>query len=297
MVINIKGILREFDRPAVMGIVNVTPDSFFSGSRVKVTDISECVGRMLAEGADMIDLGGCSTRPGGASVSADEELDRLLPAVDIIRRDFPYVPLSIDTFRAHVARVCVDHGADIVNDIGGGELDPEMFGTVAALKVPYVLMHMRGTAATMQSLSDYNDVVSDVLRDLAFKVDRLRQLGVADVVADPGFGFAKTVDQNFQLLGALSAFKELGCPLLVGLSRKTMIWKELGVSADEALNGTTALNMAALLNGADILRVHDVKQAAETVRLFAAYARNLPGHRHVISVSDGDGRSLPPHVF
>lgn len=285
MVLNIKGRLTEFARPAVMGIVNVTPDSFYEGSRTGVGQVTDRVARMLDEGADIIDLGGYSTRPGAAEVSAADELGRLLPAVDEIRRRFPDIPLSVDTYCAAVAAECLAHGADIVNDIGGGDLDTEMFETVAEARAPYILMHMRGTPATMQTMTDYEDVAADVLRDLAFKTDRLHQLGVCDVIIDPGFGFAKTTDQNYRLLGALGALRELGCPLLAGISRKTMIWKELGITPDESLNGTTALNMIALMNGADILRVHDVKECAETVRLYEAYRRNLPGETHVISVS------------
>ena len=235
-----------------MGIVNVTPDSFYEGSRTGVGQVTDRVARMLDEGADIIDLGGYSTRPGAAEVSAADELGRLLPAVDEIRRRFPDIPLSVDTYRAAVAAECLAHGADIVNDIGGGDLDTEMFETVAEARAPYILMHMRGTPATMQTMTDYEDVAADVLRDLAFKTDRLHQLGVCDVIIDPGFGFAKTTDQNYRLLGALGALRELGCPLLAGISRKTMIWKELGITPDESLNGTTALNMIALMNGADI---------------------------------------------
>lgn len=285
MILNIRGNLIEFNRPAVMGIVNVTPDSFFAGSRVLVDSVTGKVSEMMAQGADIIDLGGYSSRPGADTVTAEEELARLVPAIAAIRERFPDIPVSVDTFRADVARECIAQGADIINDIGGGDLDPEMFGTIADLRVPYILMHMRGTPATMQSLTDYDDVVADVLRDLAFKTDRLHQLGVNDVIIDPGFGFAKTVDQNYRLLAALGMFREIGCPVLAGVSRKTMIWKELGIRPDEALNGTTAINMIALMNGADILRVHDVRECAETVRLFCAYQRNIPEDTHIISVS------------
>jgi dihydropteroate synthase len=285
MILNIRGNLIEFNRPAVMGIVNVTPDSFFAGSRVPADSVTARVSEMMAQGADIIDLGGYSSRPGADTVTAEEELARLVPAIAAIRERFPDIPVSVDTFRADVARECIAQGADIINDIGGGDLDPEMFGTIADLRVPYILMHMRGTPATMQSLTDYDDVVADVLRDLAFKTDRLHQLGVNDVIIDPGFGFAKTVDQNYRLLAALGMFREIGCPVLAGVSRKTMIWKELGIHPDEALNGTTAINMIALMNGADILRVHDVRECAETVRLFCAYQRNIPEDTHIISVS------------
>lgn len=285
MILNIRGNLIEFNRPAVMGIVNVTPDSFFAGSRVPADSVTARVSEMMAQGADIIDLGGYSSRPGADTVTAEEELARLVPAIAAIRERFPDIPVSVDTFRADVARECIAQGADIINDIGGGDLDPEMFGTIADLRVPYILMHMRGTPATMQSLTDYDDVVADVMRDLAFKTDRLHQLGVNDVIIDPGFGFAKTVDQNYRLLAALGMFREIGCPVLAGVSRKTMIWKELGIHPDEALNGTTAINMIALMNGADILRVHDVRECAETVRLFCAYQRNIPEDTHIISVS------------
>lgn len=285
MILNIRGNLIEFNRPAVMGIVNVTPDSFFAGSRVPADSVTARVSEMMAQGADIIDLGGYSSRPGADTVTAEEELARLVPAIAAIRERFPDIPVSVDTFRADVARECIAQGADIINDIGGGDLDPEMFGTIADLRVPYILMHMRGTPATMQSLTDYDDVGADVLRDLAFKTDRLHQLGVNDVIIDPGFGFAKTVDQNYRLLAALGMFREIGCPVLAGVSRKTMIWKELGIHPDEALNGTTAINMIALMNGADILRVHDVRECAETVRLFCAYQRNIPEDTHIISVS------------
>lgn len=288
MVLNIRGNLVEFTRPAVMGIVNVTPDSFYDGSRTSASEAADRVAAMLDDGADMIDLGGYSSRPGAEAVSVTEELERLLPAIDSIRERFPDVLLSVDTFRAAVAEKCLSHGADIINDIGGGDLDHAMFETVARTGAPYILMHMRGTPASMQSMTDYTDVAADVLRDLAFKTDRLHRLGVCDVIIDPGFGFAKTVDQNYRLLGALGAFRELGCPVLAGVSRKTMIWKELGISPGESLNGTTAINMIALINGADILRVHDVRECAETVRLYEAYRRNMPEETHVISISNHD---------
>lgn len=244
-----------------------------------------------------IDLGVTPPGPVPHEVSADEEMSRLAPAIRAIRDRFPDVILSVDTFRASVAEESVSLGADIINDIGGGDLDPEMFGTVARLKVPYILMHMRGTPATMQSLTDYDDVTVNVIRDLAFKIDSLHRLGVCDVIVDPGFGFAKTVDQNFSILANLRAFRELGCPVLAGLSRKTTIWKELGIRPDEALNGTTALNMVALQNGADILRVHDVREAAETVRLYMALRRNMPVGANVINVCDRNGETYPPVIY
>lgn len=277
--------LREFDRAAVMGIVNLTTDSFFAGSRVDISDLCGRVDRMLGEGADIIDLGACSTRPGSAAVDESIEFEHLVTAVKKIRSEFGDSPIiSVDTYRSRVARECVAAGADIINDISGGDLDPEMFATVAELKVPYVLMHMRGTPADMQTHTDYADVSAEVLQDIAFKLARLRQLGVADVIVDPGFGFAKTLDQNYRLMHALPAFKELNAPVLAGISRKSMICTELGITSAEALNGTTALNMIALMQGADILRVHDVKEAVETVRIFEAYRRNRPDGERLIEI-------------
>lgn len=271
---NIKGRLFDIDSPKVMGIINVTPDSFYASSRVAAADAASRAVDMVEAGAEIIDLGAYSSRPGASEVSASEEIERLAPAIMSIKESLPDVPLSIDTFRACVARKAVALGADIINDIGGGELDAEMFDTVADLHVPYVLMHMRGTPSTMQSLTDYEDVTASVLSDLAFKVADLRLRGVADIIVDPGLGFAKTTDQNFQLLSQLKAFAGLECPLLIGISRKTMIWSTLGISPDDALNGTTALNMVALMNGASILRVHDVAEAVQTVKLFNALQNN-----------------------
>ena len=267
--LNLKGRLVTIDRPWVMGIVNVTPDSFYSGSRV--TDEQSLVQRvrqMLAEGADVIDVGACSTRPGGEQVDAQGEMERLGWALGIIRREQPDVVLSVDTYRADVARSCVEQwGADIINDISGGTIDDTMFSTVATLGVPYVLMHMRGTPETMAQMTDYENVTGDVLEWMAHRVDDLRQRGVADVIVDPGFGFAKTVEQNYELLAGLEAFHALEAPLLVGVSRKRMIYMPLGCGADEALNGTTVLNSVALLQGAHFLRVHDVLAATQAVRL------------------------------
>lgn len=262
-----------------MGIINVTRDSFYSGSRVTPGEVSSKCREMISAGADIIDIGACSTRPGAAPTEETHETDALISAISIIKDDMPDSILSVDTYRPSVARKCVEAGADIINDVSGG--CDEMFSTVAELKVPYVLTHNRGNSQTMQSKTDYEDVSAEVLRDLAFKTDRLRQEGVCDVIIDPGFGFAKTLDQNYRLLSQLEAFKRIGAPVLAGLSRKSMIHKELGVTAEEALNGTTALNMIALLNGADLLRVHDVKEGVETVKLFEAYRRNLPERRMI----------------
>ena len=267
--ITIRGKLYSFDTPKVMGIVNTTPDSFFSESRTPdYLSIKKRIEKMINEGVDILDLGGCSTRPGAPEISAEEEYERLLPALDVARSLAPEIPVSIDTFRASVARKCVEEWkADIINDISGGTLDHAMAETIAELKVPYILMHLRGTPADMQTHTDYEDVVADVLKDLAFKIADLRQLGVADVIVDPGFGFAKTVEQNFRLLDCLEVFRHLECPILVGISRKTMIWKTLGCTPAEALNGTTVLNTTAILKGADILRVHDVAEARQCVAL------------------------------
>ncbi len=267
--LNLHGKLVTIDRPWVMGIINITPDSFYSGSRAM--DEQSLVGQvrqMLADGADVLDVGACSTRPGSQSVDAQGEMDRLQWALAIIRREAPDTILSVDTYRAAVARRCVEEwGVDIINDISGGTIDEAMFATVADLRVPYVLMHMRGTPETMSRLTDYDNVTADVLEWMARRIDELRQMGVADVIADPGFGFAKTLEQNYQLLARLEAFHALNAPLLVGVSRKRMIYTPLDCMADEALNGTTVINTMALLQGAHILRVHDVKAAVEAVKL------------------------------
>jgi len=266
--LNIAGKLLDLSTPQVMGILNVTPDSFFSGSRVlQIEDAYKKADKMLSEGASMLDIGGHSTRPGADAVSEEEELTRVLPVVEMLRKRFPEAIISIDTFRASVARNSIEAGAHIINDIAGGNLDPLMFETVAELNVPYILMHSRGTPQTMKELNQYDDLVTDVLRELQAKIYQLRQLGVKDIVADMGFGFAKNADQNYVLLRELRAFEALEVPLLVGVSRKSMIWRKLDITPDQSLNGTTALNTVAILNGANILRVHDVKEAIEVVKL------------------------------
>jgi dihydropteroate synthase len=266
--LNIGGKLLDLSTPQVMGILNVTPDSFYPGSRVlQVEDAYKKAERMISEGASILDLGGHSTRPGADAVSEEEELKRVLPMVEMIRKRFPEAIISIDTFRSSVARQAVEAEAHIINDIAGGNLDPLMFETVAELNVPYILMHSRGTPQTMKELNQYDDLVTDVLRELQSKIYQLRQLGVKDIVADMGFGFAKNADQNYILLRELKAFQPLDVPLLVGVSRKSMIWRKLDISPDQSLNGTTVLNTVALLNGASILRVHDVKEAVEAVKL------------------------------
>ncbi|GAB4018460.1 dihydropteroate synthase [Spirosoma koreense] len=270
--LNCRGHLVDLTTPAVMGILNVTPDSFFSGSRLAgnrpVAEVaSEVAQKMLNDGATFLDVGGYSTRPGAAEVSPAEEADRVLPVIEAILTYFPDALLSVDTFRASVARQAVEAGAALINDVAGGTLDPAMFGTVAELKVPYVLMHLRGTPQTMQSLATYQNVVTEVIDELGLRLAELRSLGVNDIILDPGFGFAKTPTQNFALLSRLDALALFDEPLLIGLSRKTTIWKTLGINADEALNGTTVLNTIALQKGASILRVHDVREAVEAVKL------------------------------
>ena len=285
MTISLKGKLYPFDRPKVMGIINTTPDSFFSGSRTPDTfSIEKRVEQMVEEGVDIFDLGGYSSRPGAEDIDPETEYARLVPALKAVKKIAPETPVSIDTFRASVARRCVEEwGADIINDISGGTLDREMWATVAELNVPYILMHMRGTPADMQTHTDYEEVVADGWKDLAFKIAELRQLGVADIIVDPGFGFAKTVDQNFRLLNELKVFGELGCPILAGVSRKSMIWRPLGITPEESLNGTTSLNTIALLNGADILRVHDVKEGRQCVELVELLKHSvLPNEEPVI---------------
>jgi dihydropteroate synthase len=265
--LNCRGRLVDLAQPVVMGILNITPDSFFANSRVSLDNTISTAERMLQDGATFLDIGGYSTRPGAAEVSPAEEADRVLPVIEAIRSRFPDTLISIDTFRASVARQAVEAGAALVNDVAGGTLDPAMFGTVADLGVPYILMHMRGTPQTMQSMATYSNVTNEVIDELAIRVAELRGLGQKDIILDPGFGFAKTPVQNFDLLSHLDNFRLFDEPLLIGLSRKTTIWKTLKIRADEALNGTTVLNTVALLKGASILRVHDVREAAEAIKL------------------------------
>ena len=271
--INVNGTLMDLATPRVMGIVNVTPDSFFAGSRTRTeADIARRVEQLVAEGADILDVGGYSSRPGADDVSPEEERERLRLGLGVIRRVAPEAVVSVDTFRADVARMCVEeYGAALVNDISGGELDAEMFPTVARLGVPYVLMHMQGTPQTMQDRPLYNNVLRDVFLYFARKVQQLRDLGQKDILLDPGFGFGKTLEDNYALLAHLEEFSSVfGLPVLVGVSRKSMITRLLGVTPAEALNGTTVLNTLCLQKGASILRVHDVRPAVEAVRLVQA---------------------------
>lgn len=267
--LNIKGRLVEINRPQVMGILNVTPDSFFTDSRsFDVDAISHRVATMVAEGADMIDIGAYSSRQGAGEVSVTEEMQRLERGMAIVRKIAPSILVSVDTFRADVARYAVESlGVDMVNDISAGLLDDNMVATVAQLKVPYIAMHMRGTPATMSEMIQYDNVVADVMRELSQRINEFTLAGINDIIIDPGFGFAKTTEQNYELLQNLELFHELGYPLLVGVSRKSMIYRALGVTPDDALNGTTVVNTIALQAGASILRVHDVKQAVEAVKI------------------------------
>lgn len=268
--LTIKGEKRAIVKPWVMGILNVTPDSFYSGSRMGVDEmrIGERVEEILKEGGDIIDIGAYSTRSNADDISPEEEYSRLKIGLNVIKNIDANAIVSVDTFRADVARRCVEEfGVDIVNDVSGGTLDDDMFATVANLKVPYILMHMRGTPATMQQLTEYNDVTRDVIDDLHKKKCALNDLGIDDVIIDPGFGFSKTVEQNFEMLNRLEDFKQLDAPLLVGVSRKTMIYRTLGCTPVESLNGTTVINTISLLKGAHILRVHDVKEAVEVCKL------------------------------
>lgn len=270
--LNVSGRLLELSTPVVMGIVNLTPDSFHLASRVSEQEaILDLVGRHLREGAAILDLGAQSTRPGADLLDAETEWSRLSPALELIRGNFPEAILSIDTFYASVAERAVAKGADIINDVSGGQLDAAMFSTIGRLKVPYVLMHMQGTPKSMQRSPEYRDVTAEVIRHLAEGIDRLRQSGVPDVIVDPGFGFGKDLSHNYTLLRNLDAFRVLDAPLLVGLSRKSMVYKVLGTTAEQALNGTTVLNTLALTGGAKILRVHDVREAVEAIRLFERY--------------------------
>jgi dihydropteroate synthase len=269
MYINCKGHLIDLDRPKVMGILNLTPDSFYDGGKYKsATEILRQVGKMLREGATFIDMGAYSSRPKAIHISEDEELSRLLPVLELVVKEFPEALISIDTFRSHIADQAIQSGACMVNDISGGSMDENMFATIAKLQVPYILMHMVGTPQTMQQHVQYEDLIKDMIFYFSQKVFELRKLGVNDLILDPGFGFSKTLDQNFELLQKLELFSGMDLPILAGLSRKSMLYKLLGLDADRALNATTSVNTIALMKGASILRVHDVQEAMETVRIF-----------------------------
>jgi dihydropteroate synthase len=269
--LNAGGKLIDLSTPKVMGIINITPDSFYAKSRKAGIDaVLTQAGKMLADGASFLDIGAYSSRPGAVDISIQEETDRLLPAVEAIAANFPDAVLSADTFRSGVAEAAIKAGAHIINDISGGELDADMFATAARLQVPYVLMHMRGTPQNMAQLTDYEDVFAEVFDYFVKKIYQLKQLGVHDIILDPGFGFAKKASDSYELISRMQGFDVLQLPILAGISRKRMIYGLLGTTAEEALNGTTVLNTIALMKGASILRVHDVKEAVEAVKIWEA---------------------------
>jgi dihydropteroate synthase len=269
MTLNCNGKLIDLTSPKVMGILNVTPNSFYDGGKhTEEKVILKQVEKMLLEGATFIDVGGYSSKPNAEEVSEEQELQRILPVVQNISKEFPNTVISIDTFRSKVAQAAVENGAAIINDISAGNLDVKMMETVAQLQVPYIMMHMKGTPQTMQSLTQYENIVKEMLFYFSEKIALARSFGINDLILDPGFGFAKTVDQNFEVLNKLDLFQMTELPILAGLSRKSMIYKTLDTSAEFALNGTTSLNTISLLKGAKILRVHDVKEAVECVQLF-----------------------------
>jgi len=273
--LNFGGILEDINAPLVMGILNLTPDSFYDGGKNGSIELSiNNVKKMLLDGADIIDVGAYSSRPGANHISEQEELDRLIPVLKEIHSQFPDTKISVDTFRSNVAREAVKNGAVIINDISGGDLDTGMWKTVAELKVPYVLMHMQGNPKNMQNNPTYVNVLDDVILALSSKVNKMTQLGIHDIIIDPGFGFGKTLEQNYEILARLNEFQMLGHPMLVGVSRKSMIYNLLDTDAENALNGTTALHMLALERGAKFLRVHDIKEAKEVVAIWKMVNRN-----------------------
>ena len=272
--LNCKGKLLAIDKPLVMGIINTTPDSFYDGSRKQSSEsVLKQATKMLNEGADIIDVGGQSTRPGSERISAKEELKRVLPAVEIILKNFPDTIISVDTYQSEVAVELINAGASIINDVSAGNLDSSMIETVAKLQVPYVCMHMKGTPQDMQQQSNYENVTTELLDFFIQKIDECKRAGINDVIIDPGFGFGKTIAHNFTLLKELLVFKMLEKPIMAGLSRKSTIYKTLGITAEEALNGSTVLHTLALQNGANILRVHDVKEAKEVIALWERYEK------------------------
>ena len=274
--INCNGTLIDLSTPKVMGILNCTPDSFFDGGKYhNSASIIDQVEKMLSEGATFIDVGAYSSRPGAKHISEEEELDRILPMIKLLISEFPSVLISVDTFRSKVAEQCIHNGACIVNDISAGEMDPTMFSIVAKLQVPYVMMHMKGTPQNMQQNPTYENAVTDLLYYFSKKIAELHKLGVNDIITDVGFGFGKTLEHNYQLLKHLELFKNLETPLLTGLSRKRMLYKPLNITAQSALNATTAANTVALLNGASILRVHDVKEAVEATKIVSLLNNQL----------------------
>ncbi|MDT0691081.1 dihydropteroate synthase [Salegentibacter sp. F188] len=270
MTINCRGNLIDLSEPKIMGIINITPDSFFSGSRTETeNDILKKAEQMLTEGADFLDVGGYSSRPGAEDISVEAEVERVIPVIELLLKNFPDAILSIDTFRSKVAEESIEAGAHIINDISAGSLDKDMMPIIAKFQVPYIMMHMKGTPQTMKELNQYDDLIQEILFYFSEKVRKARDLGINDLIIDPGFGFAKNIQQNFNLLSSLEAFKILELPILAGLSRKSLIYKTFNTTAENALNGTTVLNTISLQKGANILRVHDVKEAAECVKLLS----------------------------
>mgnify|MGYP003607620523 CR=1 FL=1 len=266
---NCKGQLIDLSTPKIMGILNITPNSFFDGGKYKnENELIERVNKMLDEGATFIDVGGYSSKPNAEFVSEEEEISRIIPVVNLLQKHFPDIILSIDTFRAGVAQRCIENGAAIINDISAGKLDDKMLETIAKFQVPYIMMHMKGTPQTMQTLTQYDDIMKEMLFYFSERIATARTFGINDLIVDPGFGFAKTLEQNFEVMQKLELFQMLELPLLIGISRKSMIYKTLDSNAEMALNGTTFLNAIALTKGAKILRVHDVKEAVECVKLF-----------------------------
>ena len=275
MTLNIKGTLLDLSKPKVMGILNITPDSFFDGGEYNSEDkIINQVKKMLEEGADIIDIGGYSSRPGAEKLTIKKEINRVIPIIKLITKKYKNVIISIDTFRSKVVKKAIEAGASIVNDISGGDLDKNMYKVVSKLKVPYIIMHMKGIPSNMQNDPKYNDVVFDIIKDLSYKIDLAKKAGILDIIIDPGFGFGKSLEDNFKILKNLSSFKQLNQPIMIGVSRKSMIYNLLKSSANEALNGTTCLNSIYLNNGANIIRVHDVKEAKETVNLIEFMNKN-----------------------
>ena len=272
--INCKGELITFDSPKVMGILNITPDSFYSGSRTSVAEVIKKAEQMLLEGASFIDIGGYSSRPNAQEVSLEEEIQRVVPVVETLVREFPHISISVDTFRSKVAQLSLEAGACIINDISAGQIEDTMWEVIQKYQVPYIAMHMRGTPQTMQNYTDYQNIVKDILFYFSQVKDRACHLQINDLIIDPGFCFSKTLSQNYELMQQLSLFRSLECPILVGISRKSMLYKLLGTSPEEALNATSVLNTFALLQGADILRVHDVKEAIECVKIVQELQRN-----------------------
>lgn len=277
--LNCRGTLIDLGTPKVMGIINITPDSFYDGGKTfSPQNILLQAEKMLADGATFLDIGGYSSRPGAENVSTKEEIDRVLKALDVILQNYPDTLISVDTFRSEVAKAVAENGAALINDISGGTLDPKMYKVVGELKIPYILMHMKGTPQNMATLTDYENVTTEVLEFLSKKIVLARAEGINDIIVDPGFGFAKTPQQSFELLNNLELFENLDVPVLAGVSRKSFIYKTLGISPQEALNGTSSINTIALLKGASILRVHDVMEAVECVKLYENLKNHSLGH-------------------